>query len=83
MALYSKVESFSAWDSFQGYEQSECGDCVKEYCFSDLFEIYNKVLNVALIVWEWSIGVKPQTERWNLVIVLIVPDNSSLFNLKI
>ena len=36
---------------------------VKEYCFSDLFEIYNsKVLNVALIVWEWSMGVKPQTE---------------------
>ena len=43
---------------------------VKEYCFSDLFEIYNsKVLNVALIVWEWSMGVKPQTEWWNLVIV--------------
>ena len=43
---------------------------VKEYCFSDLFEIYNsKVLNVALFVWEWSIGVKPQTERWNPVIV--------------
>ena len=43
---------------------------VKEYCFSDLFEIYNsKILNVALIVWEWSMGVKPQTEWWNLVIV--------------
>ena len=43
---------------------------VKEYCFSDLFEIYDsKVRNVALIVWEWSIGVKPQTERWSPVIV--------------
>ena len=35
---------------------------VKEYCFSDVFEIYSsKVLNVALIFWEWSMGVKPQT----------------------
>lgn len=57
---------------------------VKEYCFSDLFKIFNsKVLDVALIVWEWSIGAKPQTERWNLVIVKIEPHNSSLFKLKI
>lgn len=41
---------------------------VKENCFSNLFEIFNsKVLNVALIVWEWSIGVKPQTEHLNSI----------------